>query len=58
MFAATVLSPPLWIELSAIVAGALAGAVFAARRGLDLVGILAIAPRRSSSRRSWWSSWW
>jgi uncharacterized membrane protein YeiH len=43
MLAASIISPPLWIELSAIVAGALAGAVFSARRGLDLVGILAIA---------------
>lgn len=41
--AITVVNPPLWIELSAIVAGALSGAVFAARRGLDLVGVLAIA---------------
>lgn len=43
MLAITVVNPPLWIELSAIVAGALSGAVFAARRGLDLIGVLAIA---------------
>lgn len=39
----SLLSPPLWIELTAIVAGALAGAVFGASRGLDAVGIAALA---------------
>jgi uncharacterized membrane protein YeiH len=39
----SLLSPPLWIELTAIVAGALAGAVFGASRGLDAVGIGALA---------------
>ena len=43
MLAAAVLNPPLWIELPAVVAGALAGALFAQRRGLDAVGILALA---------------
>jgi uncharacterized membrane protein YeiH len=43
VLAATVVNPPLWIELSAIVTGALTGAVFAGRRGLDVVGVLAIA---------------
>jgi uncharacterized membrane protein YeiH len=38
-----VLQPPLWIELPAVVAGALAGALFAQKRGLDLIGILALA---------------
>jgi uncharacterized membrane protein YeiH len=33
---------PLWIELPAVVAGALAGALFAQKRGLDLIGILAL----------------
>jgi uncharacterized membrane protein YeiH len=36
-------SPPLWIELTAIVAGALAGAIFATGKGLDAVGIGALA---------------
>jgi uncharacterized membrane protein YeiH len=36
-------TPPLWIELTAIVAGALAGAAFAATRGLDVVGLGAMA---------------
>jgi uncharacterized membrane protein YeiH len=40
---AAVLDPPLWIELPAVVAGALAGALFAQKRGLDLIGILALA---------------
>jgi hypothetical protein len=40
---AAVLKPPLWIELPAVVAGALAGASFAKKRGLDLIGILALA---------------
>jgi uncharacterized membrane protein YeiH len=40
---AAVVNPPAWIELPAIVAGALAGALFAQRRGLDLTGIIAIA---------------
>lgn len=39
---AAVLRPPLWIELPAVVAGALAGALFAKNRGLDLIGILAL----------------
>lgn len=39
----SLLSPPLWIELSAIVVGALAGAVFAANRQFDAVGIAAMA---------------
>ncbi len=39
----SLLSPPLWIELTAIVAGAIAGAVFGASRGLDAVGIAALA---------------
>jgi uncharacterized membrane protein YeiH len=43
MIADVVINPPLWIELSAVVVGAIAGALFATRRGLDLVGILAIA---------------
>jgi uncharacterized membrane protein YeiH len=38
-----VLEPPLWIELPAVVAGALAGALFAQKRGLDVIGILALA---------------
>jgi uncharacterized membrane protein YeiH len=38
-----VVNPPAWIELPAIIAGALAGALFAQRRGLDAVGILALA---------------
>ena len=40
---AAVLDPPLWIELPAVIAGALAGALFAQRRGLDVIGILALA---------------
>jgi uncharacterized membrane protein YeiH len=39
----SLISPPLWMELTAIVAGALAGAVFAASRDLDVVGIAAIS---------------
>jgi uncharacterized membrane protein YeiH len=39
----TLVTPPLWIELTTIVAGALAGAVFAATRGLDVVGLGAMA---------------
>jgi uncharacterized membrane protein YeiH len=38
-----VLAPPLWIELPAVIAGALAGALFAQKRGLDVIGILALA---------------
>jgi uncharacterized membrane protein YeiH len=38
-----VLDPPLWIELPAVIAGALAGALFAQRRGLDVIGVLALA---------------
>jgi uncharacterized membrane protein YeiH len=38
-----VLDPPLWIELPAVIAGALAGALFAQKRGLDVIGILALA---------------
>jgi uncharacterized membrane protein YeiH len=38
-----VINPPLWIELPAVVAGALAGALFAQRRGLDITGIPALA---------------
>ena len=38
-----VLEPPLWIELPAVIAGALAGALFGRKRGLDIVGILALA---------------
>jgi uncharacterized membrane protein YeiH len=40
---AAVVDPPVWIDVPVIVAGALAGALFAQRRGLDLIGILAIA---------------
>jgi uncharacterized membrane protein YeiH len=40
---AAVLDPPAWIEVPAVVAGALAGALFAKRRGLDLIGILVLA---------------
>jgi uncharacterized membrane protein YeiH len=43
LVADVVINPPLWIELSAVVVGALTGALFAARRGLDLVGVVAIA---------------
>jgi uncharacterized membrane protein YeiH len=39
-----VINPPSWIDLPAIVAGALAGALFAQRRGLDITCILALAP--------------
>jgi uncharacterized membrane protein YeiH len=38
-----VLQPPLWIELPAVIAGALAGALFGQKRGLDVIGILALA---------------
>lgn len=38
-----VLQPPLWIELPAVIAGALAGALFAQKRGLDVIGVLALA---------------
>ncbi len=41
--AATVLQLPLWIDLLAVVGGALAGALFAVREKLDLIGVLAIA---------------
>jgi Glycine transporter len=37
------LDPPLWIELPAVIAGAMAGALFAQKRGLDVIGILALA---------------
>ena len=43
MIADVIINPPPWIELSAVVVGAIAGALFATRRGLDLVGVLAIA---------------
>ena len=43
VLAASVVHPPLWIELPAIIAGALAGALFGQRRGLDAIGILALA---------------
>jgi uncharacterized membrane protein YeiH len=43
MIVAAVLDPPLWIELPAVIAGALAGALFAQKRGLDVIGILALA---------------
>jgi uncharacterized membrane protein YeiH len=39
----SLVSPPLWIELTAIIAGSLAGAVFGAGRGLDAIGIGAMA---------------
>ncbi len=39
---AQVLAPPLWVELAAVVAGALAGTAIAARRHLDVIGVLAI----------------
>jgi uncharacterized membrane protein YeiH len=39
----SVLEPPLWIELPAVVAGALAGALFAQKRGLDVIGVLTLA---------------
>jgi uncharacterized membrane protein YeiH len=38
-----VLELPLWIDLTAVVAGALAGAVFAVRERLDVIGVLSIA---------------
>jgi len=38
-----IVNPPVWIELPAIIAGALAGALFAQKRGLDVIGILALA---------------
>ncbi len=38
-----VVNPPVWIELPAVIAGALAGALFAQKRGLDVIGILALA---------------
>ena len=38
-----VLQPPVWIEMPAIVAGALAGALYAQRRGLDLTGVVALS---------------
>lgn len=40
---ASVVDPPLGVELAAVVAGALAGAVYASRKGFDVVGVLAIA---------------
>ena len=39
----TLVTPPLWIELTTIVSGALAGAVYGATRGLDAVGLGAMA---------------
>jgi Glycine transporter len=39
---AAIVKPPLWIELPAVIAGVLAGALFAQKRGLDLIGILAL----------------
>jgi uncharacterized membrane protein YeiH len=42
MFDGPVLSPPLWVELAAVVAGALAGTAVATRRGLDIVGVLTL----------------
>jgi uncharacterized membrane protein YeiH len=36
-------SPPLWLELTSIVAGALAGATYGASRRLDAVGTAALA---------------
>jgi uncharacterized membrane protein YeiH len=39
----TVLQVPVWIDLSAVVVGALAGAVVAARERLDFVGVLFLA---------------
>ena len=42
MMIGAVLQPPLWIELPAVVAGALAGALFAQKRGLDVIGVLAL----------------
>jgi uncharacterized membrane protein YeiH len=39
----TLVTPPLWIELTTIVAGALAGAAFGASKGLDVVGLGAMA---------------
>jgi uncharacterized membrane protein YeiH len=43
IWGAAVLEPPLWIELPAVIAGALAGGLFAQRRGLDVIGVLALA---------------
>ena len=40
---AAVVHPPMWIEMPAVIAGALAGALFAQRRKLDIIGILALA---------------
>jgi uncharacterized membrane protein YeiH len=37
---AAVIHPPLWIEMPAVVAGALAGSLFAHKRGLDVIGVL------------------
>jgi uncharacterized membrane protein YeiH len=42
MMIGAVLQSPLWIELPAVVAGALAGALFAQERGLDVIGVLAL----------------
>lgn len=39
----TILEPPLWIELPAVIAGAVAGALFGQKRGLDIIGVLALA---------------
>jgi uncharacterized membrane protein YeiH len=39
---AAIVKLPVWIELPAVIAGALAGALFAQKRGLDLIGILAL----------------
>ncbi len=38
-----ILQLPLWIDLTAVVVGALSGAVFAVRARFDLIGVLAIA---------------
>jgi len=43
LLAASVIHPPLWIEMPAVIAGALAGGLFAQRRGMDIIGILGLA---------------
>jgi hypothetical protein len=43
-----VVSPPAWIEMPAVIAGASAGAWFAQRRRSDVVGILALATEPNS----------